>query len=131
MDDKSTPKPTENHPTQSTESSEPKKKVGRPRKHPVKTEKRPRGRPKKEQMKVVDDELDMIAQLKAEIAELKSKSQETVAKVEILDKTQKKADVGVKEYGVGDWSSHVSGADKGYKRSIYVDMRTTILPRAY
>ena len=124
------------------------KSVGRPRKHPIVAPelKKPRGRPKKSEIdpsiRRVDDDLDMkdvavvstnttIAQLLSEIENLKLQNRDHNQKLEVLDKVRKKAEVGTHTYGCSTWKDWTSGSEHGYCRSLYVDIKTMLMPRAY
>lgn len=92
------------------------------------------GRPKK---KVIpssttqDFSPDLVRKLadKLEIMETQIKERDT--KIELLDKNQKQSGIGSNTYGISVWKEWKSGSDQGYHRSIYVDIKSMLMPRAY
>lgn len=51
------------------------------------------------------------------------------AKLAELEKNQKNSDVGTQKYGYSKWSEWVSGREKGYHRTVYIDIAAMLMPR--
>lgn len=74
---------------------------------------------------------DLVHKLAAKMELLENQIKERDAKIDLLDRTQKTAGIGSESYGISLWKSWTSGSDQGYHRSLYVDIRTMAMPRAY
>lgn len=76
-------------------------------------------------------ETSLIHQLSAKIENMENELKASRTQVELVEKNQKKAGIGSQTYGMSDWRPWQSGSEKGYHRTLYVDVSTMIMPRAY
>ena len=67
---------------------------------------------------------DTLKLLQTEIEVIKHEKEIQEQKLSLLEREQKVARIGEQQYGEGPWNNHVSGKEKGYKRSIYIDINT-------
>lgn len=74
---------------------------------------------------------DPIEMLKNKMAALETQVAERDAKLNMIEHKQKTADIGSQRFGMSDWKPWVSGSEKGYHRSCYVDINSMYTPRAF
>lgn len=72
---------------------------------------------------------DLLVEMKEELQKLKNEMLEKEAKLQMLETKQQRADIGSQRFGEGPWTDWISGNEKGYKRSMYVDIRGLSVPR--
>lgn len=85
---------------------------------------------KKKSKKVEDASLDVINKLTQKLNALEAQIMERDAKLNEIDAKQKNSAKGSQQFGVSEWSDWENGAEKGYHRKMYVDIRQLITPRA-
>ena len=73
---------------------------------------------------------DVIEKLSQKLATLENQIHDRDAKLDMLASKDKNSDMGSQRFGVSDWKDWENGAEKGYFRSMYVDIRTLVTPRA-
>ena len=71
---------------------------------------------------------ETLLALTNKLAEMEHKLQSRDEEITKIAKTQRNAEVGRQKYGQSDWQKWESGSEKGYFRSIYVDIRSMIEP---
>ncbi len=80
---------------------------------------------------ITEQEKSVVEQLAAKMQLFENQLKEKDAKIDLMEKKQELSGIGSQTYGLSDWKSWQSGSDKGYCRSLYVDIRTMLMPRAY
>lgn len=72
---------------------------------------------------------DLLHKLSSKLANLENQIKERDSKLDVLEAKHKNADTGSQKFGVSDWKDWENGSEKGYYRSMYVDIRTIVTPR--
>ena len=79
--------------------------------------------------KVNNSKPSLVKQLAEELNTLKAQVKERDIKLDQIDKTQKNSQIGRQRFGASDWEKWTSGREKGYHRTIYVDINSMSTPR--